>query len=83
MAIGLALVVLLLLAVASLLWVYIAGLRWQRRADAELLTSCFQRLQARDSVIASLRASHDEVQDIALKALRGDYDRATERRTDR
>lgn len=69
MATGLALVVLLLLAVILLLLIDRAGLKAENVAQ--------------DSLIRAMRASHDEVQDIALKALRGDYDRATERRTDR
>lgn len=47
------------------------------------LVECRAQLARKDSLIAALRTSHDEVQDIALKALRGDYDRAAERRADR
>ena len=65
MALGLALVVLLLLAVILLLLIDRAGLK----AESE----------AKDSILRSLRASHDEVQDVALRALRGDYERRTDR----
>ena len=65
MAIGLALVVLLLLAVTLLLLIDRAGLK----AESE----------AKDSLIRAMRTSHDEVQDIALRALRGDLERRTDR----
>ena len=65
MAIGLALVVLLLLAVTLLLLIDRAGLK----AESE----------AKDSLIRAMRTSHDEVQDIALRALRGDFERRTDR----
>ena len=65
MALGLALVVLLLLAVTLLLLIDRAGLK----AESE----------AKDSLIRAMRTSHDEVQDIALRALRGDFERRTDR----
>ena len=65
MATGLALVVLLLIAVILLLLIDRAGLK----AESE----------AKDSILAALRASHDEIQDVALKALRGDLERRTDR----
>lgn len=65
MTAGLALVVLLLLAVILLLLIDRAGLK----AESE----------AKDSLLAALRASHDEIQDVALKALRGDLERRTDR----
>ena len=34
---------------------------------------------AKDSILAALRASHDEIQDVALRALRGDFERRTDR----
>ena len=65
MATGLALVALLLLAVILLLLIDRAGLK----AESE----------AKDSILAALRASHDEIQDVALRALRGDLERRTDR----
>lgn len=65
MAAGLAFVALLLLAVILLLLIDRAGLK----AESE----------AKDSILAALRASHDEVQDVALRALRGDFERRTDR----
>ena len=65
MATGLALVVLLLIAVILLLLIDRAGLKAE--------------IDAKDSLLAALRASHDEVQDVALKALRGDFERRTDR----
>lgn len=65
MAAELALVVLLLLAVTLLLLIDRAGLK----AESE----------AKDSLIRAMRTSHDEVQDIALRALRGDFERRTDR----
>ena len=65
MATGLALVVLLLIAVILLLLIDRAGLK----AESE----------AKDSILAALRASHDEIQDVALRALRGDLERRTDR----
>lgn len=65
MATGLALVVLLLIAVILLLLIDRGGLK----AESE----------AKDSILAALRASHDEIQDVALKALRGDLERRTDR----
>ena len=65
MATGLALVVLLLIAVILLLLIDRAGLKAE--------------IDAKDSLLAALRASHDEVQDVALKALRGDLERRTDR----
>lgn len=65
MATGLALVVLLLLAVILLLLIDRAGLK----AESD----------AKDSILAALRASHDEIQDVALRALRGDLERRTDR----
>jgi len=62
---GLALVVLLLLAVILLLLIDRAGLKAENVAQ--------------DSLIRAMRASHDEVQDIALRALRGDFERRTDR----
>mgnify|MGYP000882080150 FL=1 len=47
-------------------WVLAVGLAvvvlWQRR-----------RLAANARLLAALRASHDELQDVALRALRGDF----------
>ena len=65
MVTGLALVVLFLLAVILLLLIDRAGLKAE--------------IDAKDSLLAALRASHDEVQDVALKALRGDFERRTDR----
>ena len=65
MATGLALVVLLLIAVILLLLIDRAGLK----AESE----------AKDSILAAMRASHDEIQDVALRALRGDLERRTDR----
>lgn len=65
MATGLALVVLLLLAVILLLLIDRGGLK----AESD----------AKDSLLAALRASHDEIQGVALKALRGDLERRTDR----
>ena len=65
MATGLALVVLFLIAVILLLLIDRAGLK----AESE----------AKDSILAALRASHDEIQDVALRALRGDLERRTDR----
>ena len=65
MATGLALVVLFLIAVILLLLIDRGGLK----AESE----------AKDSILAALRASHDEIQDVALKALRGDLERRTDR----
>jgi hypothetical protein len=65
MATGLALVVLFLIAVILLLLIDRAGLKAE--------------IDAKDSLLAALRASHDEVQDIALRALRGDFERRTDR----
>lgn len=65
MTAGLALVVLLLLAVILLLLIDRAGLKAENVAQ--------------DSLIRAMRASHDEVQDIALRALRGDFERRTDR----
>ncbi len=65
MATGLALVVLFLIAVILLLLIDRAGLKAE--------------IDAKDSLLAALRASHDEVQDVALKALRGDFERRTDR----
>lgn len=62
---GLALFVLLLIAALLLLLIERAGLK----AESE----------AKDSLLRSLRASHDEIQDIALRALRGDLERRTDR----
>ena len=64
MATGLALVVLLLIAVILLLLIDRAGLK----AESE----------AKDSILAALRASHDEVQDLAMRAMRGDFERRTD-----
>ena len=65
MATGLALVVLFLIAVILLLLIDRAGLKAE--------------IDAKDSLLAALRTSHDEVQDIALRALRGDFERRTDR----
>lgn len=65
MATGLALVVLFLIAVILLLLIDRAGLK----AESD----------AKDSILAALRASHDEIQDVALRALRGDLERRTDR----
>jgi len=65
MAAGLALLVLLLLAVILLLLIDRAGLKAEGAA--------------KDSILAALRASHDEIQDVALRALRGDLERRTDR----
>ena len=65
MTAGLALVVLLLLAVILLLLIDRAGLK----AESE----------AKDIILAALRASHDEVQDLAMRAMRGDFERRTDR----
>ena len=65
MATGLALVVLFLIAVILLLLIDRAGLKAE--------------IDAKDSLLAALRASHDEAQDVALKALRGDFERRTDR----
>ena len=65
MATGLALVVLFLIAVILLLLIDRAGLK----AESD----------AKDSILAALRASHDEIQDVALRALRGDFERRTDR----
>lgn len=65
MATGLALVVLFLIAVILLLLIDRGGLKAE--------------IDAKDSLLAALRASHDEVQDVALKALRGDFERRTDR----
>lgn len=65
MTAGLALVVLLLLAVILLLLIDRAGLKAENVAQ--------------DSLIRAMRTSHDEVQDIALRALRGDFERRTDR----
>lgn len=65
MATGLALVVLFLIAAILLLLIDRAGLKAE--------------IDAKDSLLAALRASHDEVQDVALKALRGDFERRTDR----
>lgn len=65
MTAGLALVVLLLLAVILLLLIDRAGLK----AESEV----------KDSILAALRASHDEIQDLAMRALRGDFERRTDR----
>ena len=65
MAAELALVVLLLIAVILLLLIDRAGLKAE--------------IDAKDSLLAALRTSHDEVQDIALRALRGDFERRTDR----
>jgi hypothetical protein len=35
--------------------------------------------EAKDSILAALRASHDEVQDLAMRAMRGDFERRTDR----
>ena len=34
--------------------------------------------EAKDSILAALRASHDEVQDLAMRAMRGDFERRTD-----
>ena len=76
MATGLALVVLLLLAVILLLLIDRAGLK----AEAEaVMKTQRDAIAAQKSRIAALRTSHDEVQDIALRALRGDFERRTDR----
>ena len=65
MATGLALVVLLLIAVILLLLIDRGGLK----AESE----------AKDSLLAALRAGHDEIQDLAMRAMRGDFERRTDR----
>lgn len=76
MVTGLALVALLLLAVILLLLIDRAGLK----AEAEsVMKTQRDAIAAQKSLIDALRTSHDEVQDIALRALRGDFERRTDR----
>ncbi len=65
MTAGLALVAAVQLIVIVLLLVECSVLRFENATQ--------------DSLLAALRASHDEIQDVALKALRGDLERRADR----
>ena len=79
MATGLALVVLLLLAVILLLLIDRAGMKAELQTQRELIVCIDKVTASQRSLIKWLRASHDEVQDVALRALRGDLERRTDR----
>lgn len=79
MATGLALVVLFLIAVILLLLIDRGGLKGLLDAKDLRIASLDNLVATQDRLIAAFRASHDDLQEIALKALRGDFERRTDR----